>query len=618
MDSRARAWITMPASAGASVIRSAPDAIVPRGSRPNASQSARPSGSTRIRSRSMRRPTPAASASSTSAVAIPPSVGSCIACTVTNSHAISASGRTLSPGVLRNPLALRMAAGETPRARSSVSFSRAMMAAPSSGTPLVITTASPTRAPPVVTSLSFSTSPSIVPATIGRSRPCVISVWPPTRATSSSSQAAWSSVKSASTDASLVAPAGSSSVARNHRGRAPRTAMSFALTCSAYHPISAVANVMGSLVATRYRSPMSMTAASSPSRGPTTTRGSVHWCLSKIACSVSARSLPIGRDCMPTGSIHCMSRPSIAAPAVECVPNVSEGRDHGVIERLADAIRSVGGVTLMNVHADADHHRTVFSFLGAPACVEAAALALAARAVELIDLRRHRGVPPRVGALGVLPFVPLAGISMAGPIPLARRVGESLASRHALPVYYYGAAATRPGRRTPRALRRGEYEGLAARLASADGAPDAGPARFDARTGAVLVGARDILVAFNVWLASGEVAVAREIARAVRESSGGLPALQAMGVLLASRGIAQVSMNLLDSRATSIAAACDRVRDEARARGVAVSRSELVGVALRAAFAGRTPESVGLAGFTPDLYLDTYLEPGAAPLRSRA
>ena len=313
-----------------------------------------------------------------------------------------------------------------------------------------------------------------------------------------------------------------------------------------------------------------------------------------------------------------MSRPSIAAPAVECVPNVSEGRDHGVIERLADAIRSVGGVTLMNVHADADHHRTVFSFLGAPAGVEAAALALAARVVELIDLRRHRGVHPRVGALDVLPFVPLAGISMAETIALARRVGESLASRHALPVYYYGAAATRPGRGTPRALRRGEYEGLAARLASADGAPDAGPARFDARTGAVLVGARDILVAFNVWLASGEVAVAREIARAVRESSGGLPALQAMGVRLASRGIAQVSMNLLDSRTTSIAGACDRVRDEARARGVAVSRSELVGVAPRAAFAGRTPESVGLAGFTPDLYLDTYLDPGAAPLRSRA
>jgi glutamate formiminotransferase len=272
----------------------------------------------------------------------------------------------------------------------------------------------------------------------------------------------------------------------------------------------------------------------------------------------------------------------------------------------------------MNVHADADHHRTVYSFLGDPQHVSAAALALAARAVELIDLRRHRGVHPRVGALDVLPFVPLAGISMAETIALARRVGESLAHRHALPVYYYGDAATRPERRTPRALRRGEYEGLAERLATADGAPDVGPARFDPRAGAVLVGARGILVAFNVWLDSGDVAVACDVARAIRESSGGLPAVQAMGVLLASRGIAQVSMNLLDYRTTSIAAVVDRVRDEAGARGVGANRSELVGVAPRAAFAGRTPESLGLAGFTADLYLDTYLDRSASPLRSGA
>ena len=310
---------------------------------------------------------------------------------------------------------------------------------------------------------------------------------------------------------------------------------------------------------------------------------------------------------MPTVSIHRMARPSIAAPAVECVPNVSEGRDRAVIERLAEAIRSVDGVTLMNVHADADHHRAVFSFLGDPPRVEAAALTFAARAVELIDMRHQHGIHPRVGALDVLPFVPLAGVSMAETVALACRVGDALARRHAIPVYYYGDAARHPGRRTPRALRRGEYEGLAARLAAADGAPDAGPARFEPRTGAVLVGARGILVAFNVWLTTGDVAVAREIARIVRESSGGLPAVQAMGVLLASRGTAQVSMNLLDYRATSIAAVFDRVRDEARARGVGVSRSELVGVAPRAAFAGRTPASVGLAGFTLDLYLDTYL-----------
>src|SRR3989454_6519015 len=304
---------------------------------------------------------------------------------------------------------------------------------------------------------------------------------------------------------------------------------------------------------------------------------------------------------MPTGSIHCMLLPPVASAVLECVPNVKEGCDRAVIERLADAIAAVPGVTLMNVHADADHHRSVFSFLGAPVRVATASLALAAAAFELIDMRRHHGVHPRVGALDVLPFVPLAGITMPETVALARRVGAALASRHTLPVYYYGDAATRPERRTPRQLRRGQYEGLAERLRSVDGAPDAGPSRFDARSGALLVGARDVLVAFNVWLASADVAAAREIAAAVRESSGGLPAVQAMGVLLERRGSAQVSMNLLDYRKTSIPAVFDRVSDEARRRSVDVSRSELVGVAPRAAFAGRTPPSVGLTGFTPDL-----------------
>jgi len=291
---------------------------------------------------------------------------------------------------------------------------------------------------------------------------------------------------------------------------------------------------------------------------------------------------------------------------VECVPNVSEGRDRAVLAALAAAIRSAPGVRLMNVHADPDHHRAVFSFLGPPEAVEAAALALATCAVERIDLRRHRAIHPRVGALDVLPFVPLRELSMDAVVALATRVGRMIGERHALPVYYYGAAATRPDRRTPRALRRGEYEGLAARLATPEGAPDDGPARFDPRAGAVLVGARTILVAFNVWLATDDVALAREIARAVRESSGGLPAVQAMGVLLATRGVAQVSMNLLDYERTPIPAVFERVSDEAHRRGIAVSRSELVGVAPRAAFAGRAPASVGLADFGPELCLDTY------------
>jgi len=298
------------------------------------------------------------------------------------------------------------------------------------------------------------------------------------------------------------------------------------------------------------------------------------------------------------------------APIVECVPNVSEGRDPARLRRLGTVLAAAPGIVLADVHADPDHHRSVFTFLGPPDAVAAAALALAGAVVAEVDMRAHHGIHPRLGALDVLPFVPLAGATMAEAVALAHRVGHALAERHALPVYYYGEAARRPERRRPRDLRRGEYEGLAARLASAEGAPDDGPARFDARAGAVLVGARDVLVAYNVWLAGDDLDAARAIARRVRASGGGLPAVQALGLPLASRRRVQVSMNLLDYRTTSIPAAFDRVGDEARRRGVAIERAELVGLAPRAAFAGRDPASVGLDAFRPDHYLDAWLERG--------
>jgi glutamate formiminotransferase len=291
---------------------------------------------------------------------------------------------------------------------------------------------------------------------------------------------------------------------------------------------------------------------------------------------------------------------------VECVPNVSEGRDRALIDRLASAVSSVPGVTLMNVHADPDHHRSVFSFLGPPAVVEAAALVLAENVLAVVDLRHHRGTHPRLGALDVVPFVPLAEVALAEVVALAHRVGRTIADRHAVPVYYYGDAATRATRRRLPEVRGRGYEALAERLRSGD-APDDGPARFDPRRGAVLVGARPLLIAFNVWLDTDDLSAAQAIARAVREASGGLPGVRALGMLLASRGLAQVSMNLLDWWATSIPAAFDRVREEAARRGIRVRRAELVGVAPRAAFAGRAPESVGLTDFTPALLLDTYL-----------
>jgi glutamate formiminotransferase len=299
-------------------------------------------------------------------------------------------------------------------------------------------------------------------------------------------------------------------------------------------------------------------------------------------------------------------------PIVECVPNVSEGRDAARLARIAAAVRAVPGVTLADVHADPDHHRSVFTFLGEPDAVSAAALALADVVIADIDMRGHRGIHPRVGALDVLPFVPLVGVTMAEAVTLAHETGHALAQRHDVPVFYYGHAARRPERGTLRELRHGEYEGLPARLAAAEGQPDDGPARFDARSGAMLVGARDVLVAYNVWLASDDLGVARAIARQVRASSGGLPAVQALGLPLASRGRVQVSMNLLDPRITPIPVVYDRVAVAAARLGIGVERAELVGLAPRAAFAGRAPASVGLADFTAARELDTYVERAVA------
>lgn len=292
---------------------------------------------------------------------------------------------------------------------------------------------------------------------------------------------------------------------------------------------------------------------------------------------------------------------------IESVPNISEGRDPAVLDALARAVRDVPGAVLADVHADPDHHRSVFTCLGAPAAVERAVLALAATALARIDMRRHRGAHPRLGALDVLPFVPLAGATMADAVALAHRVGRALAAAHDLPVYYYGAAARRPDRRRLPDVRRGQYERLAARLATPEGAPDDGPARFDARAGAVAVGAREILVAYNVWLATDDVAAARAVARAVAEPSAGLPAVLAIGVALPSRGVTAVAMNLLDYRVTAIPAVHDRVVAAARDLGVPVARAELVGLAPLAAFAGRSPASVGLPDLTAEQLLDTHV-----------
>ena len=266
-------------------------------------------------------------------------------------------------------------------------------------------------------------------------------------------------------------------------------------------------------------------------------------------------------------------------PLVECVPNFSEGRRPTILARLADAIRSVPGVRLLDVSADPDHNRAVFTIVGGPEAVYEAAYRSAAAAVAALDLRTHTGVHPRIGAVDVIPFVPLYDASLAECVPLARRLGETLAARLDLPVYLYAAAAADPARRTLAAIRRSGFEWLHAAISAPDRRPDFGPARVHPTAGAVAVGARDILIAMNVDLDSTDLSAARKIARAVRESSGGLPAVQAMGVPLPSRGRVQVSMNLLDYRRTPPAAAFERVRVEAARLGIAVAAGELIGCA---------------------------------------
>ena len=268
------------------------------------------------------------------------------------------------------------------------------------------------------------------------------------------------------------------------------------------------------------------------------------------------------------------------AEIVECVPNFSEGRRPEVVAAIASSIASVQGVGVLDLEMDANHNRCVLTFIGDRAGVAEAAVAGARKAVELIDMNLHHGEHPRIGALDVLPFVPVSGIGMDGCVELARSVGRRIAEELGVPVYLYEAAATRPDRKDLPNLRRGEYEGLQkAIVTDPDRKPDFGPARMHPTAGATVVGARPILIAWNVNLATRDVRVAKRIAKAIRESDGGLPAVRAKGFELADRGLVQVSMNMVDYHRTSLLRAFEEIRRLAAAEGAAVAGSEIVGLA---------------------------------------
>jgi len=277
---------------------------------------------------------------------------------------------------------------------------------------------------------------------------------------------------------------------------------------------------------------------------------------------------------------------------------VSEGRDLAIVERIAETIASTG-CRLLDVHSDPDHHRSVFTMIGDEEQVADGAVALVESATALIDLRIHRGVHPRVGAVDVIPFVPLGSTKMATCVAVAQRVGRTIADRFTLPVLLYGAAARSPQRSLLPWIRRGGLQGLSRKLA--ENRPDFGPQHLHPTAGAIAVGARPLLVAFNVVLDTADVSIACRIASLIREANEGLPGVRALGLSLASRNLTQVSMNLtqvsqnlaqvsqnLDVPATTIPAAFRAVDREAKRLGASVLQSEIVGLIPRIALDGAT------------------------------
>jgi glutamate formiminotransferase len=293
---------------------------------------------------------------------------------------------------------------------------------------------------------------------------------------------------------------------------------------------------------------------------------------------------------------------------LECVPNVSDGRDAAKVREIAAAFTSAGG-TLLDVSSDPDHNRSVITFAGTPEEVVEGAVRGTRAALERIDLTRHAGEHPRMGAADVVPFVPLGAATMPDAVRAAERAAERIAKELEVPTFLYGDAARRPERHDLAAVRRGEFEGLLHQVpADPTRAPDFGPARLHPTAGATAVGARFFLIAYNVNLATEDLALAKRIAREVREKDGGLPGVKALGFALLDRGQVQVSMNLVDYRKTSPIVVFDAIAAKAKDAGVEVVGSELVGLIPEAAAPHGFAEHVGLLGFSPDQVIEQKLK----------
>ena len=292
---------------------------------------------------------------------------------------------------------------------------------------------------------------------------------------------------------------------------------------------------------------------------------------------------------------------------LECVPNFSEGKRQDVIEQVAEAVRRVKGVRLLDVSPNPDHNRTVLTFVGPPDAVAEAAFASTAEAVRLINMEEHKGEHPRIGAMDVVPFIPVSGMTMDDAVAIANRVAERIADELSVPVYLYAAAAKTPARKRLPDVRQGQYEGLKEAISQPEREPDYGEPRIHPTAGATAVGARPPLIAFNVNLGTTNLKIAREIGKGLRESSGGLVNVQAMGVDLAAEGLVQVSMNLLDYTRTPIHRAYELVKVEAERYGVPVIASEIIGLVPLDALIGAADFYLRLKDFKRDQVLEVRL-----------
>jgi glutamate formiminotransferase / 5-formyltetrahydrofolate cyclo-ligase len=292
---------------------------------------------------------------------------------------------------------------------------------------------------------------------------------------------------------------------------------------------------------------------------------------------------------------------------IECVPNFSEGRHRDKVEEMVAALLTVPGISLLNACLDADHNRSVVTFIGTLDAVLAGALAICSKACEIIDMRLHKGEHPRIGAVDVVPFVPLAGAAMTDAVDIAHRFGRTFAAGNHIPVYFYGEAALEARRKNLADIRRGGYERLREKIKEAAWQPDAGGTSFNEQSGATAVGARMPLIAYNVNLKTSDRDIARAIAGAIRESGGGLPHVKALGIYLESRDLAQVSMNLTDFRITSPRKVFDLIREKARVLNTDVLESELIGLIPQDAFKDASPEYLMITGFTEDRILENHM-----------